>query len=68
MTTQQLLDQCEAAIAAQLSGGVAQFNEGLDGARFIPLTELRQMRAELQRQLAAENGSLGFKAIQPIRQ
>lgn len=67
-TTQALLDQVEAAISAQLAGGVAQFNEGLDGARMIPLGELMQMRLNLQRQLAAENGSIGLKAVQPIRQ
>jgi hypothetical protein len=56
-TTQEMLDAVNAAINARLTGGaVAAYSINGRNIQYIPLSELRELKKELQAQLAAEKG------------
>ena len=57
-TTQEMLDAVNAAIYARLTGGaVASYTISGRNIQYIPLSELKEMKKELQAQLASEKGS-----------
>lgn len=57
-TTQEMLDAVNAAINARLTGGaVASYSINGHDIQYISLRELRELKNELQAQLAGEKGS-----------
>lgn len=58
LTTQEMLDAVNAAINARLTGGAAaSYSINGRNIQYIPLSELRDLRKELQAQLANEKGN-----------
>jgi len=58
-TTQEMLDAVNAAINARLTGGaVASYSINGRNIQYIPLSELRDLKKELQAQVSAEKGGV----------
>ncbi len=56
-TTQEILDAVNAAINTRLAGGaVASYSINGRNIQYSPLNELRDLKKELQAQLASEKG------------
>jgi hypothetical protein len=57
-TTQEMLDAVNAAINARLTGGaIASYSINGRNIQYIPLNELRDLKKELQAQIASEKGN-----------
>jgi len=56
-TTQEMLDAVNSAINARLTGGAVQsYTISGRNIQYIPLSELKELKKELQAQLASEKG------------
>ena len=57
-TTQEMLDAVNNAINARLTGGAVQsYTISGRNIQYIPLSELKELKKELQAQLASEKGN-----------
>lgn len=66
ISTQQLLDACEAAILKRLNGDAYEaYREGDESFTGASIESLMESRRTLQEQLAAENGS-SFTLAEPF--
>lgn len=66
VTTQQLLDACEAALLKRLNGDAYEaYREGEDSFTGASIEELMATRQRLQDQLAAESGTM-FSLAEPF--
>lgn len=63
-TKQQQLDACENAIQVILSGGVEEYTEAGKSYKNLSLTELRDMRDDLERSIAADAGT--YTVLRPV--
>lgn len=64
MSTQEELNLVDSAITTILGGGVAEFREGLHGAKLLPLKDLYIRRDELRNQLTMETSGI----LLPVRE
>ena len=57
-TKQEMLENVENAINARMTGGAVQ-SYSINGRniQYMPLTELRQMRADLMKEISARSGN-----------
>lgn len=65
VTTQQLLDECNAALLRILSGRAAEFYEQNDRVRLLEIHRLQDLRKDLERQVSQETGRV-FMPIVPV--
>ena len=63
-TKQQQLEACENAILVILTGGVAEYSEAGKDYKNLSLTELREMRDDLERSIAEETGT--YATFRPV--
>lgn len=64
VTTQELLDETNAALLRILQGRAAEFYEQNDRVRLLEIHRLQQLRNDLQLQLNSETGRV-FRPVVP---